>query len=385
MKKFFFPQLAGLTLILAVFAAACGSAPAATTPTPTALPPVVDAAGTTAEGNVEPLQYANLSFAIGGEVAEVLVKEGDAVKAGDVIARLRTDELQGAIAQAEAGVATAKANEAKYKEQLPQQIASAAADVQSAQAQIAGASAKRANDAEVAAAEAALAQAQLNQKQAEDAYKRVIDRKLFGPTEEQARLVVENAKRATEAAQIRLDQLKRGSPSDRANAASFAAATAQLEAAQANLAQLQSEANGQPNPTYAAAIQQAEAALQSAQARLPDAEMRAPFAGTVAQLTIKVGETVAPGAPIAILADLAGLQVVTNDLTEIKVPAVNVGQKVTVKADALPDQAFNGEVVSIGALYQEKSGDIVYPVKIKLLDADPRLRWGMTVNVTFTK
>ncbi len=372
-------------MILAVFAAACGSAPAAATPAPTALPAVKDNAATAAEGKLEPLQFANLSFAAGGEVAEVLVKEGDTVKAGDVLARLRTDELQAAVARAEAGVAAAKANEAKYKEQLPQQIASAEANVRSAQAQIAGASAKRANDAEVAAAQAALAQAQLDQKQAEDAYKRVIDKKLFGPTEEQARLAVENARRATEAAQIRLDQLKRGSPSDRANAAGIAAATAQLKAAEANLAQLQAEASGQPNPTYAAAIQQAEAALASAQARLADMEVRGPFAGTIAQLSIKVGETVAPGAPIAILADLSGLQVVTDDLTEIKVPTIGVGQKVTVKADALPDLTFNGEVASIGALYQEKSGDIVYPVKVKLLDADPRLRWGMTVNVTFAK
>ena len=34
---------------------------------------------------------------------------------------------------------------------------------------------------------------------------------------------------------------------------------------------------------------------------------------------------------------------------------------------------------------QERSGDVVYPVKIKLLDSHPALRWGMTVAVTFEK
>jgi multidrug efflux pump subunit AcrA (membrane-fusion protein) len=368
-------------MILAVFAAACGGAPAAATPTPTALPPVVDAAGTTAEGNVEPLQYANLSFAIGGEVAEVSVKEGDTVKAGDVIAHLQSDAQQAAIAQAEAGVAAAKANEAKYQEQLPQQIAAAQADIQSAQAQIAAASARRSNQAEIAAAEAALTQAQVAEKQQQDAYDHLIETNQLGATEERARLALESAKRATEAARLRLNQVK----TDRTGSADLAAANARLTAAQANLDQLQAEASGKPNPTYAAAIRQATAALQSAQARLADTELRAPFAGTIAQLNVKAGETVAPDAPLVILADLSGLQIVTDDLTEIKVPAIQVGQSATIKADALPTVSLKGTVTSIGALYQEKSGDIVYPVKIKLIDTDPGLRWGMTVNVTFEK
>ncbi|MBI5564608.1 MAG: HlyD family efflux transporter periplasmic adaptor subunit [Chloroflexi bacterium] len=378
MKKFIFPVLVGLTLILA----ACGGQPTVT-PVPTVLPPVKDSSTISAEGKVEPLQLANLSFAIGGEVTEVLVKEGDMLKAGDVIARLDVDAVRIAITRAEAGVAAAKASEAKYKEGLPQQIASAESDVQAAQAQIVSASAKRNNSADIASAEAALKQAQLDQKAAEDAYKKVLDKKLYGPTEEAQRLVVQNAQRATEAAQIRLNQIRRGSLNDQSNAAGIAAAEARLAAAETNLKQLQAEASGQPNPTYAAAIQQAEAALASAQTRLADAELKAPFAGTLAQLNIKVGETVAPGAPIAVLADLSGWQVETDDLTEIKVPGVSLGQSVTVKADALPGVELKGQVTSIGTLFQEKSGDVVYPVKIKLLDADPKLRWGMTVVATF--
>jgi HlyD family secretion protein len=367
-------------LLLSTTLAACGGAPAAATPAAAAtLAPVKDTAGTSAEGKLEPVQFANLSFATGGEVAEVLVKEGDVVKAGDVIARLSADSHQAGIAQAEAGVAAAQANEAKYKEQLPQLIAAAEADVRSAQAQVASASARRSNQAEIAAAEAALTQAQVNEKQAQDAHDHIIKTNQLGRMEEQARLILETAQRATEAAQLRLNQLK----NDRTNSANLAAASAQLTAAQANLEQLQAEANGKPNPTYAAAIQQAEASLQSAQASFAETELRAPFNGTVAQLKIKVGETVAPSTPIAILADLSGLQIVTDDLTEIKVPTIKVGQTVTIKVDALPELALKGEVISIGSVFQEKSGDIVYPVKVKLIDTDPRLRWGMTANVTF--
>jgi len=369
-------------LFLTTTLTACGGAPAEATPaTAATLAPVKDAATTTAEGKLEPVQFANLSFATGGDVAEVLVKEGAVVKAGDVIARLRADSYQAAIAQAEAGVAVAQANEAKYKEQLPQLIAAAEADVRSAQAQVASASARRNNQAEIAAAEAALTQAQVNEKQAQDAHDHIIKTNQLGRMEEQARLILETAQRATEAAQLRLNQLK----NDRTNSANLAAASAQLTAAQTNLEQLQAEANGKPNPTYAAAIQQAEAALQSTKARMAETELRATFNGTIAQLKIKVGETAAPSTPIAILADLSGLQIVTDDLTEIKVPTIKVGQTVTIKVDALPELALKGAVVSIGSVFQEKSGDIVYPVKVKLIDTDPRLRWGMTANVTFEK
>lgn len=366
-----------------IILAACGGAPTEATATP-AIAPVKDSAAIKAEGKLRPPQSVDLSFATGGEVAEVLVKEGDAVKAGDVIARLKSDAQQAAVARAEAGVAAAKADEAKYLEQLPQQIAAAEAEIRSAEAQIAASSVKQNDPAAIAAAEAAVYQARVSQQAAEDAYKRVLDRKLYGPTEEQARLVVETAKRTTEAAELRLQQLKSGL-AVQATEAEITAAQARLEAAQTRLAQLQAEAQGQPNPTYAAAIQQAEAALQSARNAAADTELRAPFAGTIAQLEVKAGETAAPGALVAVLADFSNWLVETTDLTEIKVPNVKEGQSVVVTFDALPELELKGTVDSIGVLYQTSSGDIVYPVRIKLIDTDPRLRWGMTASVEFEK
>ncbi len=363
-----------------VLLAACGGAPAAT-PTPT-IAPVKDTSATKAEGKLKPAQWADLSFATGGEVAEVLVKEGDTVKAGDVIARVKSDTQQAAVASAEAGVATAKANEAKYMEQLPQQIAAAQADIQSAQAQIASSSAKQNDQAAIAAADAAVYQAKVSQRAAEDAYKKVLDRKLYGPTEEQARLTMETAQHATEAAELRLQQLKSGSTYQAAGA-EIVAAQARLAAAQARLDQLTAEANGKPNPTYAAAIQQAEAVLQSAHTAVADTELHAPFAGTIAQLKVKAGETAAPGALVAELADFSNWLVETTDLTEIKVPGVKVGQSVVVTFDALPELNLKGVVDSIAVMNQTSSGDIVYPVRVKLIDTDPRLRWGMTASVGF--
>jgi len=118
MKKLVLLVLIGIGLVLT----GCSSNTPVVAATPTVVAPVKDNSAIKAEGKLEPVQSVKLSFAAGGEVAEVLVKEGDMVKAGDVIARVKSDAQQAAVTRAEAGVAAAKASEAKYIEQLPQQI-----------------------------------------------------------------------------------------------------------------------------------------------------------------------------------------------------------------------------------------------------------------------
>ncbi|MBN1815552.1 MAG: biotin/lipoyl-binding protein, partial [Anaerolineae bacterium] len=81
--------LIGLALVAAAgLLAGCGGAAAAAEPTD--IPVVADASSGTvvAEAVIEPARSEELSFEMGGKVVEVLVVEGDAVKAGDVIARL---------------------------------------------------------------------------------------------------------------------------------------------------------------------------------------------------------------------------------------------------------------------------------------------------------
>jgi hypothetical protein len=62
---------------------------------------------------------------------------------------------------------------------------------------------------------------------------------------------------------------------------------------------------------------------------------------------------------------------------------VAVGQKVSILADALPDVEMSGVVEEISQSYKSQGGDILYTVRIKVDDVDPRMRWGMTVEVTF--
>jgi hypothetical protein len=73
----------------------------------------------------------------------------------------------------------------------------------------------------------------------------------------------------------------------------------------------------------------------------------------------------------------------TDNLTEIEVVDVSVGQAVTIIPDALPDVTLTGTVDSIDDFFVEKRGDVTYTARIRVDEIDPGMRWGMTVVVTF--
>ena len=76
-----------LILLSTLLISACATASAQELNDPTALPPVQDFA-VIAEGRLVPNQSVQLGFVSAGQVAEILVDEGDNVKSGDLIARL---------------------------------------------------------------------------------------------------------------------------------------------------------------------------------------------------------------------------------------------------------------------------------------------------------
>ena len=169
-------------------------------------------------------------------------------------------------------------------------------------------------------------------------------------------------------------------------------ANASLAVAQAQLAlaeQTYEDLKDGPDPDDLAAVESritaAETGLTAARAAFENLELLAPFSGTVVDLQLKVGEQVSAGMLVVLLADISEWMVETDDLTEIEVPEIRVGQSVTVTPDALPDLELSGTVESISDLFEEKRGDITYTVRIRLNEEDERLRWGMTVVVTFVE
>jgi HlyD family secretion protein len=159
--------------------------------------------------------------------------------------------------------------------------------------------------------------------------------------------------------------------------------------AQAALAAVKAGATAEEIAIADAGVSEAQAGLTSAQAALAiaqqglaDFELVAPFAGEVGRVNVEVGELVAPGTLVASLGDTSTWYVETDDLTEIDVVQVAVGQATRVTVDALPGQEFNGIVTKIAPRSETKRGDQTYTVTVKLSDAaDARLRWGLTAFV----
>jgi HlyD family secretion protein len=166
-----------------------------------------------------------------------------------------------------------------------------------------------------------------------------------------------------------------------ASDADMAIAEAEIHRAQAQLDLVKAGARPETIAAAEADVAAAEAALAQAQAILADTELHAPFAGTVAALDTKVGEQLAPGAPVAQLADFSAWQIETDDLTELSVVGVDTGNPVTITVDAVPDLELPGHVVRTKPIGEDKRGDITYTVIIQPDQADDRLRWNMTTAV----
>ncbi|MBM4414565.1 MAG: HlyD family efflux transporter periplasmic adaptor subunit, partial [Chloroflexi bacterium] len=166
----------------------------------------------------------------------------------------------------------------------------------------------------------------------------------------------------------------------------------QLDTAKADVAQAQSQlemTTADPREVdlavAAADVTSAQVAVAQAQYDLEQATITAPFAGTVAQLNLNVGDYVTPATPAVVLADMSTWAVETDDLTELDVVHVAVGDAVQVRFDALPDLELTGTVQGIEALGQNRQGDIVYTVRVDIPATDARLQWNMTATIEVSR
>jgi HlyD family secretion protein len=97
----------------------------------------------------------------------------------------------------------------------------------------------------------------------------------------------------------------------------------------------------------------------------------------------QVGDEVFPNQPIIALPDSSQLTVDTR-IREIDLHKVSASQRVEVRVDAYPDLRLPASVALVGALAQEdaaRAGTKFFPVTVKLLATDARLRTGMTARV----
>ena len=79
--------------------------------------PVENLIANSRAGTLKACRRSHLSFEGGGQVSELLIKEGQRVKAGDVLMRLRQDNQQARVLEAEAALAGARSSQAQRCQQ----------------------------------------------------------------------------------------------------------------------------------------------------------------------------------------------------------------------------------------------------------------------------
>ncbi len=368
MKKQTLTMIAILT-ILSLALAACGNQPEAT-PAPAE---IVSSNDVVAEGRLEPIQGANLSFQARGVVEQILVSAGDTVSEGDVLVRLANAggaEAQVVVAQNAYDVLLR--NESSNRAKLWQ----AYMDAQI----VRGKAENKWEDLNVDSIEDSIED---DKATIEDRQQDVADAQ--EDFDKYKDLDADNSKRKNaeddlEQAQDDLNQAIRDLEDtmrdrDEVRAAYDAALGLEAEAKY----QYEISLDG-PNSDQ---LSLAKANLDAAKDTLSNYIITAPFGGTVADVNVKVGEQVTAETRVISIANFNTWVVETTDVTELEVVKISKGQTVTLIPDALSDLALSGTVTEISQAYTQQGGDILYTVRIAVAENDPRLKWGMTVEATF--
>ncbi len=294
---------------------------------------------------------------VGGFIAEVAVQEHQAVKSGDLLARIDDRDYRSrlTLAEADLALAIAGAGSAKQAGQAGAQVMAARANAAAARSTI----------------EQALANADKAQKDLERT-RDLVAQKMLSPQALDA---------AQAAARAALAQVETSKQSANSATEQITASSAALTAAQAR-------------------VEAARAARDLAANQLADTRVVAPTSGVVAAKNVEPGQLVQAGQPLLSVVPLADLWVTAN-LKETELRDIQLGATASIEVDAYPGLVVKGQVESIspatGARFallppDNATGNFTkvvqrVPVRIRVSqseDSTRLLRPGMSVNVTIT-
>ena len=281
------------------------------------------------------MHLVHIAAQVDGPIKRVLVRNNQAVKAGQTLLVIDPAPFELAVAQAEARLQQAKDS-----------LAAADAQVDAASAR-------------VQAAEATWREADRHAGRIHDLVARGLSSKDEGDTAEQARL-------------------------DAADG--LAAARAELTAARS-----QRGAAGDDN----AAVKAAAATLAQARLDLADTRITAPADGIIGAMDLRPGSYVSAGRDLFALVETGEVWVDAN-YKETDLARIRPGQPAEVTVDLVPGRTFNGEVQGLGPASgsafsllppENATGNWVkvtqrFPVRVRILDPVPALRVGASAEVT---
>lgn len=292
-----------------------------------------------ANGTIKPERLINVSPKTSGKLKSLLVKEGDRVKQGQILAYMDDSNLIGQLTQAQGQLAAARAN-------LQKLIAgNRSEDIAQAQAELGN-------------VQAALQEAATNLRQNQQLY-------------------------------------SSGAISNRdliASRAAYDSAKAQVTRAQQALALQQNGSRPEDIAQARAQVMQQQGAVQNIQTEIDDTVIRAPFSGVVSKKYADPGAFVTPttagsevsSATSSSILSLASTNQVVADVAESNIAQIRLGQEISFQADAYPGQTFAGRVTQIAVQSTVEQNVTSFEVKAAIASKNQQLlRSGMNVNVEF--
>ena len=296
---------------------------------------------------------------IGGQIEQLLVKEGDAVKKAQLVAVIVPDELRADTAYYTHNVAGLSSQVQESEAALRFQERQTADQILQAESNLAS------SEAQVVAAAADLENARLVYSRTENLSKRG----LVPPQE------LDQSRTAANAAQAKLDALKKQVDSQRA-AVALARSTAEQTAVR--------RSQVQANEHLKAA---ANAQRTKADVRLRYTELHAPIDGIVDVRAVRVGEVVNPGQPVVTVINPDDLWV-RVDVEESYVDRVRIGDKLTVRLPSGVEREgavfYRGADASFATqrdVSRTKRDIKTFEVRLRVDNSERRLAVGMTAYV----
>lgn len=344
-----------------------------------------------ANGTIEPERSINISPKNAGVIKSLLVKEGDVVKKGQVIAYMDDSNLQGQLIQAKAGIASAEASLQKLLAgNRPQDIAQSQAQLEEAEANlkklIAG---NRPQD--VAQAEARLNKVKVTLNQAESDLKRYQELFNAGAISRQ-NLSTYQTNRDTALAQVQEAEQALLLQETGSRSEDIEQARAKVKQLQQSYSLMKEGARKEEIDQARAQVNSARGSLQTILSQINDTVIRAPFDGVVTKKYADPGSFVTPNnaggsssssLSSSILSLAANNQVVAN-ISESNLAKISIGQILKIKTDAYPGQIFTGQVSQIAARAEVEQNVTSFEVKAAITSKNKSLlRSGMNVEAEF--
>ena len=311
-------------------------------------------------GTVQPYQSAILTWSTGGIVGEVNVTLGEGVQKDQVLLALDPDSLSVEILQAQIDVINVQNSLDDLYDNWESELAQIKLDLLKAEDNLEDLQDKRSLMNDKRCSDERIEELEENLENAE---------RLYDFDQSPMNL------RAVNTAQANLD-FCRANYTDR----EIAETDLQISLAEARVADLQAQvellAEG-PDPDRVTIL---ETQLAMAETRLNSPKIEAPFDGVVSALPTHVGDVVSLGSRALQLDNVTELYLDVQ-ISEVDIPFVDIGQAADLIFDAYFESTFAGEVIEISPVGTTVQGVVEYTVRIRMLDADERIKPGMTAAV----